>query len=167
MSEVIENTPEIVLASRWSRVGASLIDGLIGIAMMTPIFLYTDYFQKIFDTGKIDTTELLIASAYGWLVFFLLHGYLLHKKGQTIGKKLMEIAIVDMEGKHIGLFKIVGKRMIPMTIATYIPVIGHFITTLDCLLVLRKDRRCLHDLIAGTQVVSVSVPRNLDFSTIE
>ncbi|MCF7485742.1 RDD family protein [Vibrio splendidus] len=167
MSEVIENTPTIVLASRWSRVGASLIDGLIGIAMMTPIFLYTDYFQKIFDTGKIDTTELLIASAYGWLVFFLLHGYLLHKKGQTIGKNLMEIAIVDMEGKYIGLFKIVGKRMIPMTIVTYIPVIGHFITTLDCLFVLRKDKRCLHDLIAGTQVVSVSVPRNLDFSTIE
>lgn len=79
----------------------------------------------------------------------------------------MEIAIVDMEGKHIGLFKIVGKRMIPMTIATYIPVIGHFITTLDCLFVLRKDKCCLHDLIAGSQVVSVAVPRNLDCSTIE
>ncbi|PMM51948.1 RDD family protein [Vibrio splendidus] len=167
MSEVIENTPAVILSSRSSRVGASLIDGLIGIAMMTPIFLYTDYFQKIFDTGEIDMTELLVVSAYCWLVFFLLHGYLLHKKGQTIGKNLMEIAIVDMEGKQIGLFNIVGKRMMPMTIATYIPVIGHFITTLDYLFVLRKDKRCLHDLIAGTQVVSVSVPRNLDFSTIE
>ncbi|UPR54238.1 RDD family protein [Vibrio cyclitrophicus] len=167
MSEVIENTPTIVLASRWSRVGASLIDGLIGIAMMTPIFLYTDYFQKIFDTGKIDTKELLIASVYGWVVFLLCHGYLLQKKGQTIGKNVMEIAIVDMDGKQIGLFNIVIKRILPMSIFVYIPVIGQFISILNYLFVFRKNRRCLHDLIAGTQVVSVAVPRNLDFSTIE
>ena len=44
-----------------------------------------------------------------------------NKKGQTIGKHLMEIAIVDMEGKPIGLYKIVGKRMIPMIPFTIIP----------------------------------------------
>ncbi len=100
-------------------------------------------------------------------MFLLCHGYLLQNKGQTIGKNVMEIAIVDMDGKQLGLFNIVIKRILPMSIFVYIPVVGQYISTLDYLFALRKDRRCLHDLIAGTQVVSVAVPRNLDFSTIE
>lgn len=54
-----------------------------------------------------------------------------------------------------------------MNIFVYIPVIGQYISILNYLFVFRKNRRCLHDLIAGTQVINVSVPRNLDFSTIE
>ena len=79
----------------------------------------------------------------------------------------MEIAIVDMDGKQLGLFDIMIKRILPMNIFVYIPVIGQFIALLNYLFALRKNRRCLHDLIAGSQVVSVAVPRNLDFSTIE
>ncbi|TCV15783.1 RDD family protein [Vibrio crassostreae] len=79
----------------------------------------------------------------------------------------MEIAIVDMDGKQLGLFNIMIKRILPMNIFVYIPVIGQYISILNYLFVFRKNRRCLHDLIAGTQVINVSVPRNLDFSTIE
>ncbi|CAK3784345.1 RDD family protein [Vibrio crassostreae] len=164
---IIENAPEVRLASRWLRFWAVFIDVLIAVAIVMPIYLYTDYFQKIFETGTADTAELIAVTAYGWLVFLLLNGYLLHKKGQTIGKNIMEIAIVDMDGKQLGLFNIVLKRILPMSIFVYIPVVGQYISTLDYLFALRKDRRCLHDLIAGTQVVSVAVPRNLDFSTIE
>nr|WP_279388160.1 RDD family protein [Vibrio crassostreae] len=84
-----------------------------------------------------------------------------------MGKNVMEIAIVDMDGKQLGLFNIMIKRILPMNIFVYIPVIGQYISILNYLFVFRKNRRCLHDLIAGTQVINVSVPRNLDFSTIE
>ncbi|PTP16310.1 hypothetical protein CWO27_04830 [Vibrio sp. 10N.286.51.C3] len=164
---IIENAPEVRLASRWLRFWAVFIDVLIAVAIVMPIYLYTDYFQKIFETGTADTAELIAVTAYGWLVFLLLNGYLLHKKGQTIGKNIMEIAIVDMDGKQLGLFDIMIKRILPMNIFVYIPVIGQFIALLNYLFALRKNRRCLHDLIAGSQVVSVAVPRNLDFSTIE
>ncbi|WP_333917578.1 RDD family protein [Vibrio crassostreae] len=164
---IIENAPEVRLASRWLRFWAVFIDVLIAVAIVMPIYLYTDYFQKIFETGTADTAELIAVTAYGWLVFLLLNGYLLHKKGQTIGKNIMEIAIVDMDGKQLGLFEIMIKRILPMNIFVYIPVIGQFIALLNYLFALRKNRRCLHDLIAGSQVVSVAVPRNLDFSTIE
>ena len=46
MSEVIENTPAIVLASRWSRFWAFVIDGLIYAAAMIPVVLYTDLFDR-------------------------------------------------------------------------------------------------------------------------
>ena len=163
----VENVPEVKLASRWLRFWAVFIDVLIAVAIVMPIYLYTDYFQKIFETGTADTAELIAVTAYGWLVFLLLNGYLLHKKGQTIGKNIMEIAIVDMKGEQMGLFNILGKRVLPMTIVIYIPLVGQFIALLNYLFALRKNRRCLHDLIAGSQVVSVAVPRNLDFSTIE
>ncbi|MEZ8729766.1 RDD family protein [Vibrio splendidus] len=167
LSSTVENIPEVRLASRWLRFWAIFIDVLIAVATVMPIYLYTDYFQKIFETGTADTAELIAVTAYGWFVFLLLNGYLLHKKGQTIGKNVMEIAIVDMKGEQMGLFNILGKRVLPMTVVIYIPLIGQFIALLNYLFALRKNRRCLHDLIAGSQVVSVAVPRNLDFSTIE
>ncbi|CAH7339808.1 RDD family protein [Vibrio chagasii] len=167
MSEVIENTPTVVLASRWFRFWAFIIDGLIYAAAMIPVVLYTDLFDRAASNGTIDLHEQIMVFVYGWVMFLLCHGYLLQNKGQTIGKNVMEIAIVDMDGKQLGLFNIVIKRILPMSIFVYIPVVGQYISTLDYLFALRKDRRCLHDLIAGTQVVSVAVPRNLDFSTIE
>ncbi|MDA0150764.1 RDD family protein [Vibrio sp. Makdt] len=167
MSEVIANTPIVVLASRWSRFWAFIIDGLIYAAAMIPVVLYTDLFDRAASNGTIDLHEQIMVFVYGWVMFLLCHGYLLQNKGQTIGKNVMEIAIVDMDGKQLGLFNIVLKRILPMSIFVYIPVVGQYISTLDYLFALRKDRRCLHDLIAGTQVVSVAVPRNLDFSTIE
>ncbi|WP_373952307.1 RDD family protein [Vibrio pomeroyi] len=167
MSEVIENTHTVVLASRWSRFWAFVIDGLIYAAAMIPVALYTNLFDRAVSNGAVELHEQIMMFIYGWVVFLLCHGYLLQKKGQTIGKNVMEIAIVDMDGKQIGLFNIVIKRILPMSIFVYIPVIGQFISILNYLFVFRKNRRCLHDLIAGTQVVSVAVPRNLDFSTIE
>ncbi|CAH7469686.1 RDD family protein [Vibrio chagasii] len=134
---------------------------------MIPVVLYTDLFDRAASNGTIDLHEQIMVFVYGWVMFLLCHGYLLQNKGQTIGKNVMEIAIVDMDGKQLGLFNIVIKRILPMSIFVYIPVVGQYISTLDYLFALRKDRRCLHDLIAGTQVVSVAVPRNLDFSTIE
>lgn len=167
MSEVIENTPTVVIASRWSRFWALFIDGLIYAAAMIPVVLYTDLFDRAASNGTIDLHEQIMVFVYGWVMFLLCHGYLLQNKGQTIGKNVMEIAIVDMDGKQLGLFNIVIKRILPMTIFVYIPLIGPCISILNYLFALRKDRRCLHDLIAGTQVVSVAVPRSLDFSTIE
>ncbi|OMO29393.1 hypothetical protein BH582_18250 [Vibrio sp. 10N.222.47.A9] len=167
MSEVIENTPAIVLASRWSRFWAFVIDGLIYAAAMIPVVLYTDLFDRAVSNGVIELHEQIMMFVYGWVIFLLSNGYLLQKKGQTIGKNVMEIAIVDMDGKQLGLFNIMIKRILPMNIFVYIPVIGQYISILNYLFVFGKNRRCLHDLIAGTQVINVSVPRNLDFSTIE
>ena len=167
MSEVIENTPAIVLASRWSRFWAFVIDGLIYAAAMIPVVLYTDLFDRAVSNGVIELHEQIMMFVYGWVISLLCNGYLLQKKGQTIGKNVMEIAIVDMDGKQLGLFNIMIKRILPMNIFVYIPVIGQYISILNYLFVFRKNRRCLHDLIAGTQVINVSVPRNLDFSTIE
>jgi len=40
-----------------------------------------------------------------------------------------------------------------MYLISAIPVVGSFFVLIDTLLVFRADRRCVHDLIAGTKVV--------------
>lgn len=157
MSEVIENTPTVVIASRWSRLWAFIIDAYVYAIFMIPVFLYSSLYDKfLLNEITIDLTEKVALFVYGWVIFFLCQGYLLHTKGQTIGKNLMDIAIVDMEGKQIGLLNIVGKRILPVMVVGYIPFIGLVLPMLGYLGIFRKDKRCLHDLVAGTQVVDAS-----------
>lgn len=86
-------------------------------------------------------------------VFLLLNGYLLSKKGQTIGKLAMGTRIVDMEGKLPDAGKSIGLRYVVVNLIGSIPFVGGLFTLVDCLFVFAKDRRCLHDHIAGTRVV--------------
>ena len=97
---------------------------------MIPVVLYTDLFDRAASNGTIDLHEQIMVFVYGWVMFLLCHGYLLQNKGQTIGKNVMEIAIVDMDGKQLGLFNIVIKRILPMSILVYIPVVGQYISCL-------------------------------------
>jgi uncharacterized RDD family membrane protein YckC len=39
-----------------------------------------------------------------------------------------------------------------VTLVSLIPA-GGFIVLIDALLIFKKDRRCLHDIVAGTRVV--------------
>jgi hypothetical protein len=44
------------------------------------------------------------------------------------------------------------KRYLPVQVVGSIPVLGMFASLVDVLFIFRDDRRCVHDLIAGTQV---------------
>ncbi|WP_198596940.1 RDD family protein, partial [Vibrio sp. 10N.261.52.A1] len=86
MSEVIANTPPVVLASRWSRFWAFIIDAYVYAIFMIPVFLYSSLYDKfLLNETTIDLTEKVALFVYGWVIFFLCQGYLLHTKGQTIG----------------------------------------------------------------------------------
>lgn len=69
MSEVIENTPAIVLASRWSRFWAFVIDGLIYAAAMIPVVLYTDLFDRAVSNGVIELHEHLCLYSCYWSIY--------------------------------------------------------------------------------------------------
>ncbi|ERB66293.1 RDD family protein [Vibrio coralliilyticus OCN008] len=159
---------EVVLASRWSRFWAGFCDSLI---MMVFIALPMIYFAGFIDsdiayeaegTSFVPTFFLLI---YSLLIFLLLNGYLLHKKGQTIGKNVFDIAIVDTQGSPLGLKRIFFKRIIPTVLFHHIPLIGGLLALADTLFIFRKDKRCIHDLIAGSQVISLAVKKDADSSS--
>ncbi|MCG7499648.1 RDD family protein [Vibrio sp. Of7-15] len=159
MATEVDHTSKYKLASRWSRFWAGVIDFIVFITFIIPIFFYTDVGERMTSSGQVSPMETALFVVYSWLTYLLCNGYLLHKKGQTIGKNVFEIAIVDLDERLLGLPKLLVKRSLPMVILGYIPFIGSFMSLINILFIFRKDKRCLHDLIAGTKVIDVTATK--------
>ena len=95
----------------------------------------------------------LIAFLVGQSLFLLLNGVFLANHGQTIGKRIMKVKIVDMEGKQVGFLKLYSLRYLAFSLITQIPVAGGLLALVNVLFIFGKPRRCLHDFLTGTQVV--------------
>lgn len=145
---------DVALAGRGQRLGAVLIDALLGMAAAVPWFLLTgvwDYVRQ----GQTPPVALTIGGAvYGFVAFVLIHGYFLKQRGQTVGKKLLRVRIADMQGGVPPLPVLLGKRYLPVQLVGTIPIVGPLLTIVDALFIFREDRRCVHDHIAGTRVVA-------------
>ena len=93
------------------------------------------------------------------VVFMVINGYLLVMRGQTVGKLMLGIRIVDSAtGGKVSAAKVLGLRYIVFYGLQIIPVLGmrELVSFFDAVFIFRDDRRCLHDLLAGTKVVSNS-----------
>ncbi|AIW22208.1 hypothetical protein IX92_19230 [Vibrio coralliilyticus] len=157
-----ELNSEVVLASRWSRFWAGFCDSLIMMVFIVPIIYYGGFMDTdmVYETESTSFASTFFLLTYSLLIYLLCNGYLLHKKGQTIGKNIFDIAIVDTQGSPLGLKKIFFKRYIPTVLFHYIPLIGGLVALADTLFIFRKDKRCIHDLIAGSQVINIAVTNN-------
>lgn len=144
---------------RWLRLAAILIDACIGFAVIVPLMFVGGYWEAAFEAGRsggfgimpLGTT--LLWAAIGFVVFVLIQGYPLHTTGQTWGKKLLSIRIVDLKGEKPSWVDLLLKRYLPTQAIANIPCIGFIYVLVDSLMIFRQDQRCLHDLIAGTRVV--------------
>ncbi|MCP3850530.1 MAG: RDD family protein [Gammaproteobacteria bacterium] len=144
------------LATRWARLWGSLIDGIIAMAVIFPVMYITGFWEKAM-TGDVPILDTVLHGIFGFIVFIVLHGYLLFKYGQTIGKRLVGTRIVSASSNEVlPLSKVIIFRYLPISIAANIPAIGQFLIAINYLFVFRKNKRCLHDLIAGTKVVKAS-----------
>lgn len=144
---------EPVLASPGQRLGAALIDALIGFCYGIPIMYALGTWSYVKRGAGAPLSLLLVSGLLGFVFFILVHGYFLKQNGQTVGKKLVGIRIADLESGIPAFGKIIGLRYLPISIVSLIPLVGNLLTLLDVLFVFRADRRCVHDLIAGTQVL--------------
>jgi uncharacterized RDD family membrane protein YckC len=142
-----------VLADRSTRFVSSLADGLIGLTIGVPLMFVLGSWEYV-STGRPAPFALLAASnIFGFIGFTLLHGYFLKLNGQTLGKKLTGIRIADLDGGVPDFSRVLFLRYLPISIVALIPVIGPFLPLIDVLFIFGPARRCVHDLIAGTQVL--------------
>jgi len=156
-----------VLADRVARLTAAVVD-LCLVFILDLVLLY--FIGRFFGDDIVNSiiakapevpatilfSIMLIVFFCGLLIFTGLNIFLLRRHGQTIGKALMRIRIVDMQGQTLPWWHIVLKRFLPYWTILFIPFIGELLFIIDVLPVMLANRRCLHDLVAGTQVVSVS-----------
>jgi len=141
------------LASRWQRLGGAIIDGIIGFVVALPMMFMLGIFEYTRKGASPPFQLSLISAVIGFAVFALIHGYFLNKNGQTIGKKVLGTKIVGMDDNRLGLQAILFKRYLPITVVSIIPVLGGLLSLVDILFIFGKEKRCVHDYIAGSKVV--------------
>lgn len=114
------------------------------------------FFLSFNSFSDLEQTQFQITIALISIVGFMtINGYLIYNHGQTVGKKICNIKVLSNKGVPISGNHYVAKRLLPMWIASQIPIVGQFISLIDSVLIFRKNKKCLHDDIAGTIVVKV------------
>lgn len=145
-------------ATRGKRLGAALLDGLImllpgGLAAAGGIMEWNARRAGI-PSSSVGGL-LLFLGAVAALAVLVVNCVMIHRSGQTMGKRMLDIAVVRSDGDRIGLGRYILLRVIVVSLLGVIPLVGRFIGLIDVLLIFGKERRCLHDLIADTIVVDV------------
>ena len=140
------------LAGRGMRLLAVVIDGLIQGAIYWILTLVA--FSALDPRkGNIGVGVIVGQIVLGFVLFILVQGYLLHTEGQTVGKKLLGMRIVRTNGERATLGRLLGLRYLVGWIIVMIPFAGAIYALVDCLMIFRDSRKCLHDNIADTIVV--------------
>ncbi len=145
------------LAGRGRRLTATLIDMLLVPLLSVLLIMLTDVLEDAEDYANNQWAiwVLLLAIAS----YLLLNGYGLWRHGQTLGKRIMGIAIVTTNHQTPApLWKLICLR------ALFFPVLFlgllsaalsplALLPILDQVFIFGNDRRCLHDYLSGTTVI--------------
>ncbi|HEV7271140.1 RDD family protein [Pseudoxanthomonas sp.] len=161
-AEMVEEAPmPFVPATRGRRLVAFLLDTVLLTALwMLAAEAVTGYrLPEQMPTGDFarDLLDALGASAslpdygVGFGVWLLLQGSLLYRRQQTLGKLVMGVRIVRSHGARAEFPRIVLARELPLWLLPLVPY-GVVLVMLDPFTIFGRQRRCLHDWVAGTRV---------------
>lgn len=111
------------------------------------------------------------------ILYFVVFGYFCN--GQTLGKKMLQLQVVSKEGNRANILKLLLRTVILTGILTsilnlillfsvnkevyfvaneYIGIVSGIIEMIILVMVLyRKDKRGLHDMISGTKVIDLKI----------
>jgi len=154
MNEETLETPNNneTLASRWQRLWASILDTITLMVVTLPIMYFTGIFDLLAE-GKQPSLVYSLGIALAGIAFFVLINYKsLITNGQTIGKKVLGIKIVDLNNT-LPTGKILLTRYVAYFGFAQIPIAGSLINIINILFVFGKEKRCGHDYIAKTKVI--------------
>lgn len=144
-------------ASRGKRLGAALLDGVINVVWLAPFIMGAVMADGV-KAGTKSAGPMIALVALGCillLALIVINCVMIHRTGQTIGKRTLDIAMVRSNGNRMGLLRYIFLRVLPLGVLGAIPLVGRFVGLIDVLLIFGAERRCLHDLIADTIVIDV------------
>jgi uncharacterized RDD family membrane protein YckC len=159
------------LADRLVRLGSFLIDYFLGVLATVPGFLILgpSFLSLVLTAARgqqPDVNALSLGGMFvglavlvlGSLALLVVQVWMLSTRGQTLGKRALGIRVVLYAGggpagfMHGWLLRNFVPGIIKM-----LPWIGLVFFLVDACMIFSDQRRCLHDLIAGTKVVKVAV----------
>ncbi len=171
----MHNDENIWITGFWRRIFALLIDVLIlGVAGFLLGLFFEDYFVQIGDWGR------LLGFSISLIYFGILNSRI--NGGQTVGKTLLKINVVDINNQFISIPKsflrycILGTPFYlnnarftedlltsPFIYLLSLVIFGGLISTIYLYIFNRHTRQSLHDIIIGTYVTN----KNTERATLE
>lgn len=167
--------PALPLARRFTRLASAILDNVIGIAFILPgIVLMAPGFVALAESGKDGGQpdfSILAGGAFaigalvammGLLALIIIQIWMLVTRGQTMGKRLLGIRIVRYKdnAKPDFVHSVLLRGIVPGVLGA-IPYIGSLFSIVNVCFIFGEERRCLHDLIAGTKVVEGQPPASI------
>ncbi len=142
------------LAGRGRRLLASLIDACLVPALTVLLILVTG----ILESAEAYRDQMWVAQVLGLSIlgYLMLNGYLLWSRGQTVGKAMLGLIIVNSEtGEQASIWRLILIRawFFPVLFLTLAPPLT-ILPLIDLVPIFFGRRRCLHDFLAGTMVVT-------------
>lgn len=137
-------------AGRDTRLVAAIIDTIVYFAVAYAVGLATGRSIYAEEDGSL---AFMLANSLALAAFAAVQALPLHRRGQSLGKMAVGIRIVRTDGSRASLVRLVGLRLVPFWAINMVPFVGWLVSLVDCLLIFRDSRRCLHDDIADTVVV--------------
>ncbi|MEU5419286.1 RDD family protein [Streptomyces sp. NPDC020799] len=144
------------LAKRWRRLVARIIDGLLVSVPVTAVFSAATWgwdWDLSNNNGKSTSLGIIIA-----VVYFVYEGLMLTKRGQTVGKMVMQIRVAMLENGAVPEGTPGWTRAAVYSLPEVVPCCG-FVFWLVNVLWCTWDmpyHQCIHDKAAKTVVVSTA-----------
>jgi uncharacterized RDD family membrane protein YckC len=141
-----EDLSQFPLAPTWTRLCAYAFDAF---AMTAGTALISGLGNRFVAEGSREMTV-----RFAGIVFALAYVYWpVAQYGQTIGKKAFGLRVVNMDHEPLlGWRKALLRESVGKILSVFLLGIGLW------MVLFRKDRRALHDLISGTRVVTYRPP---------
>jgi len=146
-----------VPADRGTRLGATMLDGVIFAAMVyVPLLIVLVLLVPAAARGSAGNSAAEGAFVVGGLV--TIGGFIawcwftvkfVRQNGQSIAKRMLGIKVVRSDGTSITLGRIFWLRNILNALISIVPFYG----LIDALFIFGESRQCLHDKLADTIVV--------------
>lgn len=142
------------LADPGTRLIAQFIDGFCVLGVLLPAGALALLGSL---AGGDDAAGIAggVGALIGIIALVVYQASLLGREGQTIGKRSQRIRIVDAtDGSNPGIGRAFWTRSVANGMLGAIPYLGSLYSIADIVFIFRDDRRCIHDHLASTIVVS-------------
>ncbi|WP_395736072.1 RDD family protein [Prosthecobacter sp.] len=153
----------VQVADLGKRLGAALLDGLLGAVLFgVPYVVFLMSVSP--DNGRqpeLNTTAMIAGGCMllGLLALLVINIIMLTTRGQTPGKRALGIRIATFPGaEKPGFVKAFLLRGLVNALIGAVPCLGPIYGLVDICFIFQADRRCIHDLIAGTHVIEGNPP---------
>jgi uncharacterized RDD family membrane protein YckC len=143
MEKVIEFSPEALKAPFFLRIAAICIDYMVVLSVPILWLLGSKFFGDA-GNGSIPDIVWLLAVMI-WVIDFLLLPLF---RGQTLGKMVSGITIVNIDGTPVRLGGLSRRHILGYFVTLATIGIGFFVSAVN------RTGRSLHDYVGGTVVIA-------------